>query len=66
MAPVQEKWRTEYRPTFEDVEIHLPEEAWDNDQSNDMLPYHRRRKAGLWTALATLAGGQAGMEAYGD
>lgn len=65
MAPVQEKWRAEYQPTLDDVEIHWPEGAWDNDQSNDVSTYHRRRTAGLWTALASLAVVLAVIAAYG-
>jgi hypothetical protein len=65
MAPVQDKWRAEYEPSFEDIDIHLAGEAWDNDQSNDMPTYHRRRTAGLWTALASLAVVLGVMAAYG-
>lgn len=65
MAPVQEKWRAEYQPTLDDIEIHLSEEAWDNEQSHDLPVYHRRRTAGLWTALVSLAVVLAVIAAYG-
>lgn len=65
MAPVQEKWRAEYEPTFDDIEIRMPEEAWDSDQPNDMPTYHRRKTAALWTAVASLAVVLAVIAAYG-
>ncbi len=64
MAPVKERWSVEYRPTLDDVEIHLPEE-WDNDPPSDAPVYHKRRTAALWTALASLAVVLAVVAAYG-
>lgn len=65
MTPVKEKrWRVDQKPSFEDVEIRVPEE-WENDHRIDEPVYHRRRSAGLWTALASLAVVVAVMAAYG-
>jgi cell division protein FtsB len=65
MAPVQDKWRAEYQPSFEDLDIHLPEGTWDNEEPIEIPAYHRRRSAGLWTAVASLAVVLAVMAAYG-
>lgn len=54
MSAVKDKWSVEYEPTLDDIEIHSFEQ-WDSDQSIDTPVYHKRRTAGLWTALATLA-----------
>lgn len=65
MTPVREKrWRVDQKPSFEDVEIRVPEE-WENDHRIDEPVYHRRPSAGLWTALASLAVVVAVMAAYG-
>lgn len=64
MAPVKERWSTEYKPTLDDVELHLPEE-WDNDLPSEAPVYHKRRSAALWTALASLAVVLAVLAAYG-
>lgn len=65
MAPVKDRWSAEYRPTLEDIEIHLQEDAWDRDQHSDVPAYHKRRTAGLWTALASLAVVLAVVTVYG-
>lgn len=64
MTPVKDRWSAEYKTTFDDVEIHLPEE-WENDQHTDVPVYHKRRSAALWTAVASLAVVLAVMAAYG-
>jgi hypothetical protein len=51
VSSVRDKWSVEYEPSLDDIEIHSFEQ-WDRDQSVDMPVYHRRRTAGLWTALA--------------
>ena len=64
MGPVKDKWSVEYKPPLDDIEMHSFEE-WDSDQSIDTPVYHRRRTAGLWTALASLAVALAVGAAYG-
>lgn len=64
MGQVKEKWGVEYEPSLDDIEIHSFEQ-WDRDHSIDAPVYHRRRTAGLWTALATLAVVLAVAAVYG-
>lgn len=63
MGPVKEKWSVRYKPILEDVEIR-PSEEWENEE-NDVPVYHKRRRAGLWTALAVLTVALAVLAAYG-
>lgn len=65
MGRTNDKRIPEYEPIFEDTETHLSDEEWDDSHSNDMPIYHKRRTAGLWTALATLAVALAVVAGYG-
>lgn len=60
MGPVKEKWSEEYTPILDDIEIHPPDE-WESD----VPVYHKRRRAGLWTAIAVLTVALAVLAAYG-
>jgi flagellar basal body-associated protein FliL len=64
MISVKEKWSEEYTPRFDDVELQAPV-GWDSDQPHDVPVYHKRRSAGLWTALASLAVILAVVAVYG-
>jgi flagellar basal body-associated protein FliL len=64
MISTKEKWSEEYAPRFDDVELHTPE-GWGSDQHHDVPVYHKRRSAGLWTALASLAVVLAVLAVYG-
>lgn len=65
MSPVNEKWSAEPDVTFEDTEDYTPKEVWETDLPTDVPAYHKRRTAGLWTALATLAVALAVVAIYG-
>ncbi|MEJ2007663.1 MAG: hypothetical protein P8Z30_05810 [Acidobacteriota bacterium] len=65
MARTNDKRIVEYEPIFEDTGIHLSDEEWDSNESNDMPVHHKRRAAGLWTALASLAVALAIVAGYG-
>ncbi len=43
----------------------MPDETWDIDPPSEVPAYHKRRSAGLWTAIATLAVGLAAVAVYG-
>ncbi len=64
MSPVKEKWSAEYSPSFDEVEIHLPED-WEGAEHLDPVVHRKRRSAGLWTAIASLAVLLAVAAAYG-
>lgn len=64
MGPVKEEWGVAYASPVNEAEIHSFEE-WDSVQSMDLLVHHRRRTAGLWTAIATLAVALAVAAGYG-
>lgn len=63
MVPVKDRWRVE-RPSFDDVELNLPEE-WESEDHPEAPAYHKRRSAGLWTALVSLAVVLAVLAFYG-
>ena len=65
MAPINNPWSAEPKLVLEDTEMHMPDEAWGIDQSSDVPAYHKRRTAGLWTAIASLAVMLAVAAAYG-
>lgn len=64
MISTKEKFSEEFTPTFDEVELHIPE-GWDCDPHDDIPVYHKRRNAGLWTALACLAVVLAVLAGYG-
>jgi len=64
MIPVKDKWSAVRRSSFDDVELNLPEE-WESEDHPEAPVYHRRRSAGLWTALASLAVALAVLAIYG-
>lgn len=64
MVPAKDKWAEERRSPFDDVELHLPE-SWEGQEQPDAPAYHKRRSAGLWTALASLAAALAVLAIYG-
>jgi hypothetical protein len=43
---------------------HLVDDEWEGDRSDDATPYRRRRSAGIWVALATLAVALAALAGY--
>ncbi len=64
MGPVKEGWGMGYASPVNEAEIPSFEE-WDSVQSMDLPVHHRRRTAGLWTAIATLAVALAVAAGYG-
>ena len=64
MGPVKEEWGVEYAPPVNEDEFRSFEE-WDSIQSMDSPVHHRRRTAGLWTAIATLTVALAAAAGYG-
>ena len=64
MGPVKEEWGVEYASPVNEAAVHSFEE-WDSIQSMDLPVHHRRRTAGLWTAIATLAVALAVAAGYG-
>ncbi len=64
MGPVKEEWGVAYASPENEAEIHSFEE-WDSVQSMDLPVHHRRRTAGLWTAIATLTVALAVAAGYG-
>lgn len=64
MIPVKEEWSEVRRSSFDDVELNLPEE-WETEEHPEAPVYHKRRSAGLWTALASLAVALAVLGIYG-
>jgi hypothetical protein len=65
MASVNNQWTADHPLAFGDVEISTPQEAWEVDQPSEVPTYHKRRSAGLWVALASLAVAFAVAVAYG-
>lgn len=64
MIPVKYNRAEARRPAFDDVELNLPEE-WESGEHPEAPVYHKRRSAGLWTALASLAVALAVLAIYG-
>lgn len=65
MASINNQWSAEHPIAFGDVEIATPQEAWETDQPGEVAAYHKRRTAGLWVALVSLAVALVVAAAYG-
>ncbi len=64
MATVNNQW-VGTKLALEDTEIGGQDETWESDHSREVPAYHKRRTAGLWTAVATLAVALAVVAGYG-
>lgn len=50
---------------LDDSKRYLAAEEWEDDQASEVSAYDKRKSAGVWTALATLAVAVAIMAGYG-
>jgi predicted nucleic acid-binding Zn-ribbon protein len=65
MASVNNRWSAEQTLAFENTDISRPKDGWEIDPPSEVSSYHKRRTAGLWVAVATLAVALAVVAAYG-
>lgn len=65
MARTNDRRLAEFEPVFDNRAIHWSEEEWESGHSNAVPAYHKRRTAGFWTALASLAVALAVAAGYG-
>ena len=65
MASINNQWSVGAKLAFEDTEIGMQDDSWEGDHSREVPAYHKRRTAGLWTALATLAVALVVAASYG-
>jgi hypothetical protein len=60
-----QRWGSVLNLAFEDRDVQRVEGEWERDLKGEVTSYHKRKSAGVWTGLATLAVALAVAIGYG-